>query len=488
MSKSVPSKTAESAVIMPDGYSILPSPFIEDDKCSDLSSEKARPRTNSRFSKRTIMILGATYNTNNYGVRVLLSGAVQNVVQTLPGVRVRVLDYQYYPAVWDEPTDSGAQMVALLNLRFSWKLQLPNNIFRLVFWAFVARAIPHRGLRERWLGCNPWIKQILDADLHFSLAGGDSFSDIYGLVRLLYVGFPQILVLLLGRRLRLLPQTYGPFQSKTARIVARAILRNAESIYSRDSKGVDIVESLIGKMRTIKVVPDVGFSMSPEPLTADLLAQVNNIRAGKPLIGLNISKLLYMGGYSGANMFGLKENHVEFIGKLIDAILARTEANIILVPHVFGEHGESEVVLCRNIYPALSLRHPGRIGFIDRPFNHRQIKSLIGQCDVFSGGRMHACIAAVSQCVPTVSLAYSDKFAGVMAVIDSPGAGVADLRQADASDVFSAISRTLSSRNEFRQHLKERIPQVKRSILLAFREDILRGANEEKQPKYSCAA
>lgn len=488
MNKPVSAVTTESAVIMPDGYSILASPFVEDDISVRFPPEEVPTCGDSRISAvRTVMVLGATYNTNNYGVRVLLSGAVQNLIQALPGARVRILDYQHHPAIWNEPTDSGPQMVALLNLRFSWKFYLPNNIFRLVLWALAARIIPHRRLRERWLGCNPWLRQILDADLHFSLAGGDSFSDIYGMVRLLYVGLPQVLIILLGRRLRLLPQTYGPFKSKAACLVARGILRNAESIYSRDHKGVGIIESLIGKGRTIKVVPDVGFSMSPEPLPLDVLMRVNSIRSGKLLIGLNVSKLLYMGGYSGANMFGLKENHVEFIDKLIDIVIARTEANIILVPHVFGEHGESEVVLCRSIYPALSLRHPGRIGFIDHPFNHRQIKSVIGQCDVFSGGRMHACIAAVSQCVPTVSLAYSDKFAGVMEVINSPGAGVADLRKADASDVFSLLERTLSSRHELRKQLEERIPQVKRSILYAFRGDIVRTANVERQG-YSCVA
>ena len=45
------------------------------------------------------------------------------------------------------------------------------------------------------------------------------------------------------------------------------------------------------------------------------------------------------------------------------------------------------------------------------------MKYLIGQCDFFVGSRMHSCIAAVSQCVPAVSIAYSDKFIGVMATL-----------------------------------------------------------------------
>ena len=40
-------------------------------------------------------------------------------------------------------------------------------------------------------------------------------------------------------------------------------------------------------------------------------------------------------------------------------------------------------------------------------------KAVIGQCDFFIGSRMHACIAALSQGVPCVGVAYSMKFAGV---------------------------------------------------------------------------
>jgi polysaccharide pyruvyl transferase WcaK-like protein len=48
-------------------------------------------------------------------------------------------------------------------------------------------------------------------------------------------------------------------------------------------------------------------------------------------------------------------------------------------------------------------------------------------CGFFIGSRMHACLAAISQCVPTVSIAYSSKFITVMKTF-SMGHYVADPR------------------------------------------------------------
>jgi len=39
------------------------------------------------------------------------------------------------------------------------------------------------------------------------------------------------------------------------------------------------------------------------------------------------------------------------------------------------------------------------------PYGPSETKFLIGHCDFFVGARMHACIAAVSQYVPAVTLA-----------------------------------------------------------------------------------
>jgi colanic acid/amylovoran biosynthesis protein len=46
-------------------------------------------------------------------------------------------------------------------------------------------------------------------------------------------------------------------------------------------------------------------------------------------------------------------------------------------------------------------------------YDQHEIKAVIGRCDFFIGSRMHSCIAALSQGIPTIGVAYSKKFEGV---------------------------------------------------------------------------
>ena len=415
------------------------------------------------------MVLGVTYNTNNYGVRVLLSGAVTSLARADDTLEIRILDYQREAAMWDEPTPVGAKRISLVNLRFSWKIYLPNNVFRLLLVALVSRLIPGSALRHRVLSNNPWLKQILESRHHFSLAGGDSFSDIYGFERLLYVALPQMLVLILGKPLILLPQTYGPFRSRASRWIARYILRRVAGIYSRDQDSAEAVRFLIGDRTNVEVIPDLGFAMEPEPVAQEVVTQMEKWREDRPVVGLNISKLLYMGGYTGKNMFGLKEDYPALMRRVIDVLIRELDIFVFLVPHVYGgpESGESELMLCRQLWPDLREKYPKRTAFFDQTFNHRQVKYIIGRCDAFIGARMHACIAAASQYVPTVALAYSDKFAGVMRPVGA-GVRVVDLRTANVLETCAVVREAIVNRCQMRRDLEQTVPSIKASIRTLF--------------------
>ena len=132
----------------------------------------------------------------------------------------------------------GTQLeVPLVNLRYSWKLFLPNNIVLLLLLAALARLLRGR-MRSAVIGRNRWLAAIDDADCALAVSGGDSFSDSYGLSRFFYVALPQALVAILGKRLILLPQTIGPFEGASRPI---ACTRGAAScnayLLARQTRG-----------------------------------------------------------------------------------------------------------------------------------------------------------------------------------------------------------------------------------------------------------
>ena len=63
---------------------------------------------------------------------------------------------------------------------------------------------------------------------------GDSFSDIYGLKRLLYLSLSKRFAGAAGRKLILSPQTIGPFSTAASRVLARWALTSATRVFARD--------------------------------------------------------------------------------------------------------------------------------------------------------------------------------------------------------------------------------------------------------------
>ena len=77
---------------------------------------------------------------------------------------------------------------------------------------------------------------------------------------------------------------------------------------------------------------------------------------------------------------------------------------------------------------------------------------------------MHACIAALSQAIPALGIAYSDKFRGVF---ESVGVGhlVADPRHLDESSLLELLRVRLSERHDIQNHLREVMPGVRQTVL-----------------------
>lgn len=410
----------------------------------------------STSSARRVALLGVTRNTDNYGVRVLLTSAVEALTALDPDAEIVLLDYGKSVQTWDESTSKGLRTVRLVNLRFSWKLHLPNNIFRLLFVTLLLRLVPSPSWREWIVRKNPWLAEAAGVDAFYSLAGGDSFSDIYGLERFIYVALPQLLVLALGRPLVLLPQTYGPFKGAICRALARRIVRKAQEVFSRDAAGLDAVRELTGNEGTVvRVVPDLGFGMQASPIAERARGMLEELRRQRPLVGLNASRLLYIGGYSGENMFGLREPFPELVEALAKYIVHDLGASVLLVPHVCGGPAsqEDETQLCKSLLATLRPQTGGHVHYLDEAFDHQQMKTVISECDVFVGARMHACIAAVSQGIPTVCLAYSSKFEGVMKPLGR-GARVVDLRRASCSDATATVAEVFRARERLRLQLE----------------------------------
>jgi colanic acid/amylovoran biosynthesis protein len=421
-----------------------------------------------------IGLIGASFDTGNMGVGALAAGAIRCIHNQWPDAEIFILDYAKKNSFRQIRLGDEEIEVELLNIRFSKKLYLSNNIAVLIVIALILRLIPSRRIR-RWVASKNFaLHEIYRSDIFTSIAGGDSFSDIYGLRRFFYIALPQILIILLERRLILLPQTFGPFRSRLSRIIARFIIRNAKSIYARDHQSIAVIEKLCGDRDSVAKPAfryDVGFALEPTMpgnLATDREFNLTNNR----LVGLNVSGLLYMGGYDRVNMFGLQIDYRELVLRILDLLIRNKGVSILLVPHVFGddESSESDVIACNTVYRACEEKYGDRLGLLRGDYDQGEIKHVIGMCDFFIGSRMHACIAATSQCVPAVAIAYSDKFIGVMETVGVPSV-VADARKLNLEELLARIESLYDMRSSLKRELEGLMPGVIRAAIQTFSED-----------------
>jgi polysaccharide pyruvyl transferase WcaK-like protein len=417
-------------------------------------------------SARRVLLLGATFATDNMGVGALASGAISILARRYPDAQISFLDYGREPTRSPVKLDGSSLEIPLINLRFSWKVFLRNNIVYLLVLAGLSRALGER-FAQRASQSNPWFKSIREADVAVAVSGGDSFSDIYGLGRFFYVYLPQLLVLWLGTKLVLLPQTIGPFRTRLARRLAEWLLNRAQRIYSREQAGVEDVQQLLGNTGAhVRFCYDMGFILEPHRPTHGLDELEELKRSGRLLVGFNVSGLLLMGGYDRSNAFDLKIDYRDLVERAIEFFIRSEDADVILVPHVFGDQLESDATACAALYNEMKHRYEGRLACIHGHFDQNEIKFIIGQCDFFVGARMHACIAALSQGIPAIGIAYSKKFLGVFQTVDA-GDLVADPRHLTIEQILETIDNAMQSRVEIAARLRKTMVDVKRDLYAA---------------------
>ncbi len=245
------------------------------------------------------------------------------------------------------------------------------------------------------------IKKIHQEDLIIDITGGDSFSDIYGLKRFYTWSILKWWINCSRVRLILAPQTYGPYQNFFARRLANYIIKKADVVIARDSLSYEYAYT--SNSDTI-LATDVAFTLPYEE-------HLYTMDTDKVNIGINISGLLYNGGYNGKNQFNLSLDYSSFTDDLILYLNRNESFHIHLIPHVIcNDYNfvENDLKICHRIkekFPKCEISPS-----FQTPM---EAKSYISQMDIFIGARMHATIAAISCGVPTIPIAYSLKFNGL---------------------------------------------------------------------------
>jgi colanic acid/amylovoran biosynthesis protein len=147
--------------------------------------------------------------------------------------------------------------------------------------------------------------------------------------------------------------------------------------------------------------------------------------------------------YSGLDHDAYYSTFARLCDALIDA-----GKKVILIPHVMEKNPDNnDVIACDEVLKRMT--HLTGVVVVSGEPSAVDFKGIIGCCECLIGTRTHATIAAMSQGVPTVSIAYSRKAHGIMKDVygDELGAALTvEARDITPQILLSAYERAVASR------------------------------------------
>ena len=336
----------------------------------------------------------------------------------------------------------------LSNLSESLNLQL--SVIAVCTNYFDKLSIPGLGIEGRRISFKKprfvieFIGLCKNADLIIDFSEGDSFTDIYGKHRFYTRSLLKEIAIASRKPFSLGPQTVGPFNQKDTAWLASKILKKAYKVFIRDEISKNVVKKY--GVSTV-LVTDIAFVL---PYDREILIKSKDGRE----LGINVSGLLYNGGYKKNNDYNLKIDYSKFVA----AIITRLQRNytIHLIAHVFSNClVEDDFAVCEKLHN----KFPDTI-LAPRFESPMQAKSYMSKLDCLIGSRMHATIGAFSMGVPIIAVSYSRKFQGLYSSLGYPY--VIDAKKVNEEEGLMQIEQWLENYDQMKIDVERGLKLVDR--------------------------
>lgn len=295
---------------------------------------------------------------------------------------------------------------------------------------------------------SPVIQEYIAGDMVVDLSG-DSLADSKGAYSI-----SNLSTILLGLSLRkkivLFSQSIGPFSWATISL-ARYCLNKVNLIIIREEITKNYLQK-IGIKSPIFLTADCAFLLEPVSnghIKAILFKErIETVK--KPIVGLSVNAVL-----------ALNANYIFLMAQIIEYIIDRWNANIVIIPHVIsmrmGGRGDDRLI-GEKLFKMI--KNKEKISLIKGDHSPDELKGIIGLCDIFIGGRMHANIAALSSYVPTLVIGWSPKYYGIMKALGQEKY-VCDYETMDFHELISKLNDIWYNKEKIRNELRFEVENQK---------------------------
>lgn len=382
---------------------------------------------------KKILIIGANYNSFNKGVGALSLSVIDIIKKKYPKAKITILDLHYNN---QKNSDKTINFIIL------------NKTKLILFFIFS---------NFTFLNFSPnKFSKLQKQDLILDIGEGDSFSDIYEFKRIIAFSILKIIFYNLNKKIIMLPQTIGPFNSLIGKFFAKASLNKVTTIYVRENISYKLAKELTKNPNKIKLSSDLAFTLKPKI--------VPNFKY-KNFIGINVSGLLYNRSQR-QKLLGKNFNYPKLISKIVEYFLT-IKKTVILIPHTYsikGKAGFDDLKACQDIRSKIKNKN---LRIISNSHTAKELKYIIGKSEYFIGSRMHSCIAAISQLVPTTPISYSYKFEGVFKKLDLEKT-IGNPKTMTENNIFNLVIQNYNNKKIIFKNLKPKILEAQNEVKKIF--------------------
>lgn len=342
---------------------------------------------------------------------------------------------------WDIPSSFKHEDLPHELLKYDMDfVKVPESYFRL----FVKGL-----LYDKMKSYKDFFNMVKKCDFFVDTCGGDSFSDIYGSYTLRYIGKNHKLACKYNKPVILLPQTIGPFSTKEGKTRASLMMNNAKHVFVRDLISNEIAQKFIPTDKITQTI-DMAFFMDFAPCK-------HPEESSPKRIGVSPSALLWNGGYTANNQFGLQEDYKVTIRSIIEHLLS-CHYKVVLLGHVLygtaSKPREDDYWLCKRLQNTYQ-----ECEIAPYFYTPMEAKSFISSLDGLMSSRMHCCIGAYSSGVPIFTIGYSRKFNGLFEETLKYPYG-SDLRKFNKQETIERLDIYLNELDNIKADMPKRLEYI----------------------------
>lgn len=357
--------------------------------------------------------------------------------------------------------------------RFNWALELVLSFFdtvRASLWRCV-RDILH--INAQVLIKGERLNRFAEADIVLDF-NGDIFPSDTNPLGAVMQALEILTIKKLGVPVVEFVSSPGPFNSWFRRTVSKLMYKNVDLFLNREAISSELLKQ-IGVRKPILTTACPAFLLEPASPERgkEILANEGVKITFKPLIGLTLSgyNLVSQRTWGKPSNFDDLKLFVPMLRWLLDDL----KATVVLLPHVYRTNPyvhEYELIngpdhdILLNLFRMIDgENYKEKLRLTEGKYTASEAKSVIGLCDMFISGRLHAGVGALSQGVPTALIAYGHKHQGFARLL---GQEKCVYNGKDSEELLSLIKETWQNRAEIKKTIQEQMPRVSKLVHLNF--------------------